>query len=131
MLANLFAMRSYKTSPEIPDWQNDYLCGTGMEMYTEHLSPAFTGMTFAEAAELCFVKLKLLLLAVEMDTAHVIQSHGGTGHGATTGHSQGFGSTGFHPDSGGTSAGPGGSTIVINPKGNVRLPANTQGSSFL
>lgn len=95
LLSNLFAMRSYKTSPEMPSWQNDYLCGTGMEMYTEHLSPAFTGMTFAEAAELCFVKLKLLLLAVEMDTS------GGSSSGGT-------------------------STIVINPKGSVRLPPSTQ-----
>lgn len=66
MMANLFAMRSYKTSPDMPAWQNDYLCGTGMEMYTENLSPSFTGMTFPQAAELCFVKLKLLLLAIEV-----------------------------------------------------------------
>ncbi|RWS16685.1 calcium-activated potassium channel slowpoke-like protein [Dinothrombium tinctorium] len=66
MMANLFAMRSYKTSPDMPAWQNDYLCGTGMEMYTEHLSPSFAGMTFAQASELCFVKLKLLLLAIEI-----------------------------------------------------------------
>ena len=46
-------------------WQNDYLQGTGCEMYTETLSPTFTGMTFAQASELCFVKLKLLLLALE------------------------------------------------------------------
>ncbi|XP_054711978.1 calcium-activated potassium channel slowpoke-like [Uloborus diversus] len=66
MMANLFAMRSYKTSPDMPEWQNDYLCGTGMEMYTEHLSSSFGGMTFPQAAELCFVKLKLLLLAIEI-----------------------------------------------------------------
>uniref|UniRef100_A0A061QLG9 BK channel n=1 Tax=Cupiennius salei TaxID=6928 RepID=A0A061QLG9_CUPSA len=66
MMANLFAMRSYKTSPDMPEWQNDYLCGTGMEMYTENLSPSFVGMTFPQAAELCFVKLKLLLLAIEI-----------------------------------------------------------------
>lgn len=66
MMANLFAMRSYKTSPEMPNWQNDYLCGTGMEMYTENLSSSFVGMTFAQASELCFVKLKLLLLAIEV-----------------------------------------------------------------
>lgn len=66
MMANLFAMRSYKTSPDMPSWQNDYLCGTGMEMYTEHLSCSFSGMTFAQASELCFVKLKLLLLAIEI-----------------------------------------------------------------
>ncbi|CAG2105582.1 unnamed protein product, partial [Medioppia subpectinata] len=66
MMANLFAMRSFKTSPDMPSWQNDYMCGTGMEMYTENLSPAFANMTFAQASELCFVKLKLLLLAIEV-----------------------------------------------------------------
>nr|XP_027202295.1 calcium-activated potassium channel slowpoke-like isoform X7 [Dermatophagoides pteronyssinus] len=67
MMANLFAMRSFKTSPDTPQWQNDYLCGTGMEMYTENLSTAFVGMIFAQATELCFVKLKLLLLAIEVN----------------------------------------------------------------
>ncbi|XP_075589222.1 calcium-activated potassium channel slo isoform X6 [Dermatophagoides farinae] len=67
MMANLFAMRSFKTSPDTPQWQNDYLCGTGMEMYTENLSTAFVAMTFAQATELCFVKLKLLLLAIEVN----------------------------------------------------------------
>ena len=66
MMANLFAMRSYKTSPDMPAWHNDYLCGTGMEMYTEYLSPAFVGTTFAQAAEICFTKLKLLLMAIEV-----------------------------------------------------------------
>ena len=37
-------------------------------MYTETLSPTFTGMTFAQASELCFVKLKLLLLALEVSS---------------------------------------------------------------
>lgn len=53
-------------SPDMPPWQNDYLCGTGCEMYTENLSAAFVNMTFAQATELCFVKLKLLLLAIEV-----------------------------------------------------------------
>ncbi|XP_018306638.1 calcium-activated potassium channel slowpoke isoform X14 [Mycetomoellerius zeteki] len=66
MMANLFAMRSFKTSPDMQDWQNDYLRGTGMEMYTETLSPTFIGMPFAKATELCFTKLKLLLLAIEI-----------------------------------------------------------------
>merc|ERR550534_48494 len=66
MMANLFAMRSFKTSPDMAAWQNDYLQGTGCEMYTETLSPTFAGMTFSQASELCFVKLKLLLLAIEV-----------------------------------------------------------------
>lgn len=36
----------------MPQWQNDYMRGTGMEMYTEHLSPALHGLTFPEASEL-------------------------------------------------------------------------------
>ncbi|XP_011633269.1 calcium-activated potassium channel slowpoke isoform X2 [Pogonomyrmex barbatus] len=51
MMANLFAMRSFKTSPDMQAWQNDYLRGTGMEMYTETLSPTFIGMPFAKATE--------------------------------------------------------------------------------
>ncbi|XP_026321781.1 calcium-activated potassium channel slowpoke isoform X18 [Hyposmocoma kahamanoa] len=66
MMANLFAMRSFKTSPDTQAWQNDYLQGTGCEMYTETLSTSFTGMTFPQASELCFTKLKLLLLAIEI-----------------------------------------------------------------
>ncbi|XP_028033094.1 calcium-activated potassium channel slowpoke isoform X3 [Bombyx mandarina] len=66
MMANLFAMRSFKTSQDMAIWTNDYMRGTGMEMYTETLSPTFIGMPFIEAAELCFTKLKLLLLAIEI-----------------------------------------------------------------
>ena len=46
-------------------WQNDYLQGTGCEMYTEILSPSFVGMTFNQASVLCFSKLNLLMLAIE------------------------------------------------------------------
>ncbi|XP_050562493.1 calcium-activated potassium channel slowpoke isoform X37 [Spodoptera frugiperda] len=66
MMANLFAMRSFKTSQEMAIWTNDYMRGTGMEMYTETLSSTFIGMPFKQAAELCFTKLKLLLLAIEI-----------------------------------------------------------------
>merc|ERR1719232_2372756 len=66
MMANLFAMRSGEPSDDMAVWQNEYIQGTGCEMYTETLSPTFTGMTFAQASELCFVKLKLLLLALEV-----------------------------------------------------------------
>ena len=38
-------------SPDTQSWQNDYLRGTGMEMYTENLSPTFIGMPFAQATE--------------------------------------------------------------------------------
>ncbi|PVD37919.1 hypothetical protein C0Q70_00521 [Pomacea canaliculata] len=66
LMANLFTMRSYKPTPDMPQWQTDYMRGTAMEMYTEYLSSAFNGLTFPEAAELCFTKLKLLLGAIEV-----------------------------------------------------------------
>ncbi|XP_046741022.1 calcium-activated potassium channel slowpoke isoform X37 [Diprion similis] len=59
-------MQYHNKSPDTQAWQNDYLQGTGCEMYTETLSPSFTGMTFPQASELCFTKLKLLLLAIEI-----------------------------------------------------------------
>nr|CAH0113346.1 unnamed protein product [Daphnia galeata] len=74
MMANLFAMRSFKTSPDTQRWQNDYLQGTGCEMYTESLSPSFAGMIFPEASELCFTKLKLLLLAIELKSEDGLDS---------------------------------------------------------
>ncbi|KAK0076417.1 hypothetical protein PV325_005439, partial [Microctonus aethiopoides] len=44
-------MQYHNKSPDIQAWQNDYLRGTGMEMYTETLSPTFIGMPFAKATE--------------------------------------------------------------------------------
>lgn len=66
LLANLFTMRSFKDDGNQPRWLSEYMEGAGMEMYTEYLSPAFEGMSFPEAAEFCFVKLNLLLIAVEV-----------------------------------------------------------------
>lgn len=82
LLANLFTMRTYRKAPDTPAvgtaltttagnsyvntcWLDDYMEGAGMEMYTEHFSPAFEKMTFAAAAELCFSRLRLLLIAVQ------------------------------------------------------------------
>ncbi|KAK0056562.1 calcium-activated potassium channel slowpoke-like isoform X2 [Biomphalaria pfeifferi] len=66
LMANLFTMRSFNQTSKLAQWQSDYMRGTGMEVYTEYLSNAFTSLTFPEAAELCFTKLKLLLLAIEL-----------------------------------------------------------------
>ncbi|XP_046455238.1 calcium-activated potassium channel slowpoke-like isoform X10 [Daphnia pulex] len=74
MMANLFAMRSFKTSSDLQSWQNDYLRGSGMEMYTDTLSHTFMGLTFTQAAELCFTKLKLLLLAIELKSEDGLDS---------------------------------------------------------
>ncbi|XP_052467957.1 calcium-activated potassium channel subunit alpha-1 isoform X3 [Carassius gibelio] len=64
MLANLFSMRSYIKIEE-DTWQKYYLEGVSNEMYTEYLSSAFVGLSFPAVCELCYVKLKLLLIAIE------------------------------------------------------------------
>ena len=80
LMSNLFAMRADLSSPDRKRWQNEYLKveifplfflsvkilttsstlhhqGTGCEMYTETLSPSFSGMTFSHAAEICYIKV--------------------------------------------------------------------------
>ncbi|XP_036402356.1 calcium-activated potassium channel subunit alpha-1a isoform X2 [Megalops cyprinoides] len=64
MLANLFSMRSFIKIEE-DTWQKYYLEGVANEMYTEYLSSAFVGLSFPAVCELCYVKLKLLLIAIE------------------------------------------------------------------
>ncbi|XP_055018637.1 calcium-activated potassium channel subunit alpha-1a isoform X13 [Boleophthalmus pectinirostris] len=64
MLANLFSMRSFIEIEE-DTWQKYYLEGVANEMYTEYLSSAFVGLSFPTICELCYVKLKLLLIAIE------------------------------------------------------------------
>ncbi|XP_047208314.1 calcium-activated potassium channel subunit alpha-1a isoform X14 [Girardinichthys multiradiatus] len=64
MLANLFSMRSFIEIEE-DTWQKYYLEGVANEMYTEYLSSAFAGLSFPTVCELCYVKLKLLLIAIE------------------------------------------------------------------
>ncbi|XP_076855986.1 calcium-activated potassium channel subunit alpha-1-like isoform X2 [Brachyhypopomus gauderio] len=64
MLANLFSMRS-AIQIEEDIWQKYYLEGVSQEMYTDYLSNSFVGLSFPEVCELCFVKLNLLLIAIE------------------------------------------------------------------
>jgi hypothetical protein len=64
--------------PDMPQWQNDYMRGTGMEMYTECLSPAFIGFTFPEAAELVLshqllFPINTLNFAQHQSLAHVLR----------------------------------------------------------
>lgn len=92
LLANLFTMRTYrKSESQGVNWLNDYMEGAGMEMYTEQFSPSFEKMTFAAAAELCFSRLRLLLIAVQckgsLETHIVINPNSST---KITANTQGF-----------------------------------------
>ncbi|ESO12525.1 hypothetical protein HELRODRAFT_63354, partial [Helobdella robusta] len=65
LMANLFTMRSYNSDSDDGSWLHAYKRGSGMEMYSIELSKFFIGMTFPEAAEICFQELKILLIAIE------------------------------------------------------------------
>uniref|UniRef100_A0A8C5D2Z6 BK channel n=1 Tax=Gadus morhua TaxID=8049 RepID=A0A8C5D2Z6_GADMO len=58
-------MLQYHNKIEEDTWQKYYLEGVANEMYTEYLSNAFVGLSFPTVCELCYVKLKLLLIAIE------------------------------------------------------------------
>merc|ERR1712072_212829 len=65
-------MRSDTISEEIHEseqWKVAYMTGAANEMYTAQFSDSFIGYTFQEAVELCFEKLNLMLIAIEMKEA--------------------------------------------------------------
>ncbi|XP_071015280.1 calcium-activated potassium channel subunit alpha-1a-like [Oncorhynchus clarkii lewisi] len=64
LLTNLFTMQS-EIEQDGDTWQNLYREGLYNEIYTEHLSPSFIGMSFTQASKLCFLKLRLLLIGIE------------------------------------------------------------------
>jgi potassium large conductance calcium-activated channel subfamily M alpha protein 1 len=65
LMANLFSMRSTIEIDE-DSWQKHYLAGVGAEMYTEKLSYSFAGLSFPRVSEICYQKLNLLLIAVQV-----------------------------------------------------------------
>ncbi|XP_055333001.1 calcium-activated potassium channel subunit alpha-1-like [Paramacrobiotus metropolitanus] len=64
LMANLFASRSNDVEMDWPDWLKSYTQGTGIEMYTERISDAFTNQTYIDILETCYVKLNLILFAI-------------------------------------------------------------------
>lgn len=68
LLANLFVMREAENKRYNDSWRETYLTGVSVEMYSTTLSDYFVGMSFPTAVEICFSKLNLLLIAVEVQT---------------------------------------------------------------
>ncbi|XP_064627153.1 calcium-activated potassium channel slowpoke-like isoform X3 [Lineus longissimus] len=88
LLANLFTLTSYKEKQIEEDddiemkrpnakqllfrhkrtltWQEHYKRSAAFEMYTSRFSQSFHGLTFKQAAELCYRSLDLLLMAIDV-----------------------------------------------------------------
>ena len=46
-------------------WKKEYLATASKGILAETLSPTFVGLSFQEAAEICYTRLNLVLVAVE------------------------------------------------------------------
>ena len=57
---------------EVNDWQELYGKGVSNELYITHFSQAFNGMSFYDAARLCYERMGLILLAVEDKQTEVL-----------------------------------------------------------
>ncbi|XP_064224755.1 potassium channel subfamily U member 1 [Aotus nancymaae] len=64
LLTSLFVEQNKKVSPK-QTWQKYFLNGMKNKILTQRLSDDFTGMSFPEVARLCFLKMHLLLIAIE------------------------------------------------------------------
>jgi len=72
MIANLIMMSSFHPGNYSKDvrsnWEYEYGYGASNELYTGPLSNDFLNMTFPEVAEICLIKLHILLIGVETNS---------------------------------------------------------------
>uniref|UniRef100_A0A8B7WGX0 Potassium channel subfamily U member 1 n=1 Tax=Castor canadensis TaxID=51338 RepID=A0A8B7WGX0_CASCN len=63
-LTSLFIKQNQKVTPKQP-WQKSFLNGLKNKIVTQRLSDDFAGMSFPEVSRFCFVKMNLMLIAIE------------------------------------------------------------------
>ncbi|XP_043537038.1 calcium-activated potassium channel subunit alpha-1-like [Chiloscyllium plagiosum] len=68
LLANLF-VKNTQVVHKTGNWLEIYKEGLSQEIYTEFLSDSFVGMPFNSVCEVCYVRLKLLLIAIQYRTS--------------------------------------------------------------
>ncbi|XP_006896713.1 PREDICTED: potassium channel subfamily U member 1 [Elephantulus edwardii] len=67
-LTSLFIELNIKVNPK-HTWQKQFLNGLRNKILTQRLSDDFAGMTFAQVSRICFVKMNLMLIAIESKSA--------------------------------------------------------------
>uniref|UniRef100_A0A8C0DMK5 Potassium channel subfamily U member 1 n=1 Tax=Balaenoptera musculus TaxID=9771 RepID=A0A8C0DMK5_BALMU len=63
-LTSLFVEQNKKICPKEP-WQKHFFSGLRNKILTQRLSDDFAGMSFPDVCRLCFVKMHLMLIAIE------------------------------------------------------------------
>ncbi|XP_006171562.1 potassium channel subfamily U member 1 isoform X2 [Tupaia chinensis] len=66
-LTSLFVEQNRKVFPKQP-WQKYFLNGLKNKILTQRLSNDFAGMCFPEVSRICFVKMNLMLIAIQYDS---------------------------------------------------------------
>jgi len=65
MACNIVTSSYKEIHPEMPQWKQEYMATSHKVILAETLSPTFVGFTFQEVAETCYLRLNLVLLAIE------------------------------------------------------------------
>uniref|UniRef100_A0A8D0UFD4 RCK N-terminal domain-containing protein n=1 Tax=Sus scrofa TaxID=9823 RepID=A0A8D0UFD4_PIG len=63
-LTSLFVEQNKKICPKVP-WQKHFFSGLKNKILTQRLSDDFAGMSFPDVSRICFVKMHLMLIAIE------------------------------------------------------------------
>jgi len=65
LASNIVTSSIKEITPEMPRWKQDYMLSTHKVILAETFSPTFVGLTFREVAEICYIRLNLILIAIE------------------------------------------------------------------
>jgi len=65
MASNIITASLLSIFPEMPKWKKEYLSTSNKVILAETFSPTFVGLTFQEVAEIVYLRLNLVLIAME------------------------------------------------------------------
>jgi len=63
--SNVVTSSVKEITPEMPRWKQEYMTTSHKVILAETFSPTFVGLTFQEVSEICYLRLNLVLIAIE------------------------------------------------------------------
>jgi len=65
LASNVVTSSIKEITPEMPRWKQEYMTTSHKVILAETFSPTFVGLTFQEVSEICYLRLNLVLIAIE------------------------------------------------------------------
>lgn len=65
LASNVVTSSIKEITPEMPRWKQEYMTTSHKVILAETFSPTFVGLSFQEVAEICYLRLNLVLIAIE------------------------------------------------------------------